>query len=69
MVDRCVCYERKFEDIKKQMEDLKINDIESLRKIIPFGLNCGLCIPYIQLMIKTGRTKFYPDEINIDPIK
>lgn len=40
-----------------------INTFEELKKYITFGENCRLCIPYVELMIKTGRTEFEYTEV------
>jgi hypothetical protein len=41
MVDRCVCYDKRFSEMKAVI-----------------GENCGLCIPYVQMIFKTGKTTF-----------
>lgn len=35
-----------------------IATFEELKKFITFGENCKLCIPYVKLMIRTGKTEF-----------
>ncbi len=60
MVDRCVCCDRKFSDLKKIIDEEKLSTIEALRRRVMFGINCGLCMPYISLIFTTGKTEFEP---------
>ena len=63
MVNRCICSNVLFSEVKKialqenyqTVEDLKINDI--------CCKNCELCRPYIEEMLKTGETSFTPQDI------
>lgn len=53
-IDRCVCFNIPFATIKQ-------NGNLSLPVIIDLygcGTKCGMCIPYIKNMIKTGKTSF-----------
>lgn len=54
MVDRCVCFSVSFEWLKPS----GLDTIEGIQQTSGCGLRCGLCIPYIQLMLDTGRTVF-----------
>ncbi len=58
MVDRCVCYEKKFSEMKAVIDAKGLRTIEELKKYMVFGENCGLCIPYVQMIFKTGKTTF-----------
>lgn len=60
MVDKCVCSDRKFSDMKSIIDREKISTIEGLRRRIMFGINCGLCLPYISMIFTTGKTEFEP---------
>jgi hypothetical protein len=60
MVDRCVCSERKFSDLKKIIESEKVNNVDGLRRHVNFGINCRLCLPYVSLIFTTGKTEFEP---------
>ena len=58
-VNSCVCYQKNFVDIlehARQNEGLSLTD---LQQEIEFGKKCGLCLPYVQRMLKTGETVFY----------
>jgi hypothetical protein len=41
----------------------KLKSPEELKQHLRFGENCRLCIPFVKLMIKTGRTEFEPSEV------
>ncbi|MEO8511917.1 MAG: hypothetical protein ABI543_00025 [Ignavibacteria bacterium] len=43
-----------------------LKNIKDLKDYISFGVNCKLCIPYIELMFKTGRTEFEYTEVTED---
>ena len=58
MVDRCVCYNRLFSEMKNIIDRNNLNSIDELKNHILFGLNCSLCIPYVELIFKTGKTEF-----------
>jgi len=44
--------------MKPIIEKENINSVEELCGHIPFGVNCRLCLPYIELVIMTGETAF-----------
>jgi NAD(P)H-nitrite reductase large subunit len=58
MVDRCVCYEKTFSEMKALIDAKRLNTIEELKKYMVFGENCKICIPYVQMIFKTGKTSF-----------
>lgn len=58
MVDRCICFSRTFTELKRIAEREKARDVESLQSVVEFGQKCGLCKPYVQRMLDTGRTRF-----------
>lgn len=64
MVDRCICFDKTFVDMRTLIESNGIKSVNELKSFIPFGENCGLCRPYVELVIKTGKTSF--DAINFD---
>ena len=57
-IDKCICFDTTFKEMKKLMQENNITTIEELRIIKPVSLNCKLCLPYIMEMIKTGKTEF-----------
>lgn len=58
MVDRCICFSRSFTELKRIAERENASDVEALQCVVEFGLKCGLCKPYVQRMLDTGKTRF-----------
>lgn len=57
-IDRCYCYEKTFSEIKEIAESTGADSVEALQQHVEFGLNCGLCHPYVRRMLRTGETSF-----------
>lgn len=59
-INRCLCHNRSFEEIKTYAHKYDIHTIEELqsRKICSCG--CRICLPYVEKMLKTGETSFEP---------
>jgi len=60
-VDRCVCFEVSFDRLKRYVDDRggrEHVDFDQLQSAFGCGGGCGLCVPYIRLMLRTGRTRF-----------
>lgn len=57
-VDRCICHNISFSQIKKIVEARKFSSIDELRVENICSTNCKLCDPYIREMLKTGETVF-----------
>ena len=64
MVDRCVCFDKTFAEMKTKIEKHGITTLDELKKYFVFGENCRICIPYVELILKTGKTEF--EVINFD---
>ena len=58
MVTRCVCFGRRFSELKAIAQKHKIRTLEDLQKIVQFGENCQRCHPYIRKMLESGETIF-----------
>lgn len=58
LIDRCICFNTKFSEIKSIMEENNFTTIEEVQKLIDVSKNCLLCRPYIKKMIETGETEF-----------
>jgi len=54
-VCRCLCFDVSFERLKLIAESTGGGLLEAHRQT-GCGARCGLCLPYIQVMLKTGRT-------------
>ncbi|MDR9416139.1 MAG: hypothetical protein RI564_07635 [Gracilimonas sp.] len=59
-VSKCICHERNFEEIKEYAGGHGYDSVEELQADNYCSCSCGLCIPYVELMLKTGETKFEP---------
>ena len=56
---KCVCFDTTFQEMKSIMKEKDLKTIDELRKVKEVGNNCRLCVPYIEEMIKTGKTEFH----------
>jgi alpha-tubulin suppressor-like RCC1 family protein len=57
-VDRCICHERTFEELKARAEEQGITTLEALLDAEDFGRTCHGCHPYVKRMLETGETVF-----------
>ena len=70
-VDRCVCHDVTFASLREiargidpragssQADDATVEElIRELRRKTGCTSGCGMCAPYIRLMLRTGRTRF-----------
>lgn len=64
MVTKCICYDKLFAEMKAVSEKYGLKSVEELKQYFTFGENCKLCIPYVELMLKTGKTEFEPMDLN-----
>ena len=46
--------------MKKIAEKHSVCSPDKLREYVTFGVNCKLCLPYVEKMLKTGDTEFQP---------
>lgn len=63
-VSRCICHKRSFEELRELADQYEITSLEEMMKRGWCGGNCGLCHPYVRLMLCTGKTVFTPDDLN-----
>jgi len=59
-VFKCICHKREFKEILEYAEANGYETVEELQSDRYCSSSCGLCIPYIQLMLETGETEFEP---------
>lgn len=57
-IDRCICYDRTFDELRRVAEANSAHSIDALQRYIDFGLQCELCHPYVRRMLRTGETWF-----------
>lgn len=58
-IDRCVCFKRSFSELQVAAQEAGLTDVDGLREHIQFGMHCGLCLPYVRRMLKTGESVFH----------
>lgn len=62
-VTKCVCHQRSFEDIKAYADKHNITSSVKLQQERLCGCGCGMCLPYIDLVLESGETEFSPEAI------
>ena len=53
-VDRCVCFNVSFERVR-EVALVCNGDLMQVHRATGCGARCGLCIPYIRVVIQTGQ--------------
>ncbi len=53
-VRQCVCFGVTFEEIKTA----GLDSLDAIQYGLGVGSNCGMCRPYVELMLRTGETAF-----------
>lgn len=61
-ITKCICHDRSFEEINEHAEKKGFNTVEELQAIDCCCNNCGLCAPYVEMMLETGETEFNPGD-------
>jgi NAD(P)H-nitrite reductase large subunit len=54
-VDRCTCFRVSLTELKSIADETGAG-FDELAEWTQCGMGCGMCIPYIHIMLKTGRT-------------
>lgn len=54
-VDRCICRKIAFTQLLAIAQEVG-SDFDALARETQVGNGCGMCVPYIHLMLRTGRT-------------
>jgi bacterioferritin-associated ferredoxin len=57
-VDRCICHQITFEEIRRIAEERGLETVEEIQAEKLSSTNCRLCQPYIEEMLETGQTVF-----------
>lgn len=58
-IDRCICYQKTFKELKQIADSDGINELKELQKKVVFGQKCQLCHPYVKEMLVTGVCVFH----------
>lgn len=61
-VTRCICHDRTFEEVKTYVGEHGISSVDELQDRNFCSNSCGLCAPYVEVVLKTGQTEFSPGE-------
>lgn len=59
-VRRCVCAAVSFAEMKLS----GAKTLDEINHRFDAGINCGLCVPYIQRMLETGEVEFDASSIS-----
>lgn len=59
-VDRCICHDISFVEVKKIAEERELKSVEEVQQAGISSTSCKLCEPYLRAMFKTGKTTFTP---------
>ncbi len=54
-IDRCYCHQVLFRDLKVLAETTGAG-LDQLCEQTKCGTGCGLCLPYLRVMLATGKT-------------
>ncbi|PKD45029.1 (2Fe-2S)-binding protein [Rhodohalobacter barkolensis] len=57
-VDRCICHEISFAEIKRIAREKGIKSLAEIQEKKIACTNCKLCTPYVKLVLETGETEF-----------
>jgi bacterioferritin-associated ferredoxin len=61
-VTRCICHDKSFEEIKKYAEENNISSLDELQSQNFCSNSCRMCSPYVEIVLESGQTDFYPGE-------
>ncbi|WP_138429130.1 hypothetical protein [Fodinibius saliphilus] len=62
LVTECICHDCSFEEVKDYAEKHELCTVQELREHDICSTSCGLCAPYIEMMLETDQTQFTPGE-------
>ena len=57
-IDCCLCFQKKFSELKLIADASKARSVEDLQQHVVFGQQCKLCHPYVRRMLRTGEVVF-----------
>ncbi len=59
-IDRCICHNISFKEIKRIVDDKSLESLQELQAENISSKKCKLCLPYVEALLKTGKTTFKP---------
>lgn len=57
-VKKCICHNKSFAEIKRYAEANGIEMVEELQEEDFCSCGCQKCVPYVELVLETGKTSF-----------
>ncbi|MEX0610101.1 MAG: hypothetical protein WD016_09600 [Balneolaceae bacterium] len=60
LVNKCICHNKEFSEVKKHAEEKGYSTVKELQAENYCSNSCGLCIPYVEMVLETGDTEFEP---------
>ena len=64
-VDRCICENRSFAEIREEARRRGLLTVEELQQARLCGTGCEMCLPYVERMLQTGETSFEPMPLRV----
>ncbi|MGM0546781.1 MAG: hypothetical protein ACQEST_08665 [Bacteroidota bacterium] len=61
-VTQCICHKKTFIEIREHAKRNNVSSVEELQEVNFCSNSCGLCEPYVELVLETGQTEFVPGE-------
>lgn len=61
-VTKCICHNRTFEEVKAYAAEQSLTSVDELQTHDFCSNSCGLCSPYVEVVLETGQTEFTPGE-------
>jgi bacterioferritin-associated ferredoxin len=58
-VDRCVCRGVPFSEVLRHLDDHPESTVDGIAEALGMGDRCGMCIPYIGMTVRTGRSSHH----------
>lgn len=65
-VIKCVCHKITFAELKEIAERENIGTAQELIEADYCSNGCTMCQPYVEKMMATGETAFYPGDVYYD---
>ena len=61
-VTKCICHNRTFEEVQEYANEHNLSSVDELQDHNFCSNSCGMCAPYVEMMLETSRTEFAPRE-------
>ncbi|MGF1670933.1 MAG: hypothetical protein ACFCU6_10815 [Balneolaceae bacterium] len=62
-INRCICHDISFAEIKEIAREKNISAIEELQHFNICSKGCMICRPYVAEVLRTGKTSFEPGSV------